>query len=298
MTLAAWQTYLEVCRLGSLSAAAVELGYTQSAVSRQIAALERTAGARLLERRPRGVVPTPAGEAFRHHARIVVNEAARALSSARDAPDHPALPLAIGATPAIAASIVPVALGRLEAGLGRLPWTLLPALTAELQSMVAGGEVDLAVVTDAPPGLGDDPRLERRLLGADEMCVMVPTGHQVASEERVGIEVLADEPWVEDNEGSAALLRRSAGRAGFEPRIERTAADLMGKMALVAAGHAVALVPGVLAPSVRRDVVTVALVDAPTRGIFAITRAGAERHPAVDQLLAGMTEALAELNGS
>jgi DNA-binding transcriptional LysR family regulator len=298
MTLAAWKTYLEVCRLGSLSAAAVELGYTQSAVSRQIATLERTAGARLLERRPRGVVPTPAGEAFRHHARIVVNEAARALQSASDAPDRPTLPLAIGATPAIAASIVPVALGRLEAELGRLPWTLLPALTAELQSMVAGGEVDLAVVTDAPPGLGDDPRLERRLLGADEMCVMVPIGHRAASEERVGIEVFADEPWVEDNEGSAALLRRSAGRAGFEPRIERTAADLMGKMALVAAGHAVALVPGVLAPSVRRDVVTVALVDAPTRGIFAITRTAAEPHPAVDPLLAGMSEALAGLSGS
>ena len=298
MTLAAWDTYLEVCRLGSLSAAAVELGYTQSAVSRQVAALERTAGARLLERRPRGVVPTPAGEAFRHHARIVVNEAARALQSAREAPEQPALPLVIGATPATAASIVPVALGRLEAELGRLPWTLLPALTADLQSMVAGGEVDLAVVTDAPPGLSDDPRLERRLLGTDEMCVMVPTGHPAASEERVGIEVFADEPWVEDNEGSAALLRRSAGRAGFEPRIERTAADLMGKMALVAAAHAVALVPGVLAPSVRRDVVTVALVDAPTRGIFAITRAAAEPHPAVDALLGRMTEALAELSGS
>lgn len=298
MTLAAWQTYLEVCRLGSLSAAAVELGYTQSAVSRQIAVLERTAGTRLLERRPRGVVPTAAGEAFRHHARIVVNEAARAVQSARDAPEHPALPLAIGATPATAASIVPVALARLEGEVGPLPWTLLPALTAELQSMVTGGEVDLAVVTDAPPGLSDDPRLQRRLLGADEMCVMLPAGHPAASEDRVGIEVFADEPWVEDNEGSAALLRRSAGRAGFDARIERTAADLMGKMALVAAGHAVALVPGVLAPSVRRDVVTVELVDPPRRGIFAITRAGAEPHPAVGPLTDGLAQALEEFSGS
>ena len=298
MTIAAWQTYLEVCRLGSFSAAAAELGYTQSAVSRQIAVLERTAGARLLERRPRGVVPTAAGEAFRHHARIVVNEAARALQSARDAPEHPALPLAIGATPAIAASIVPVALGRIEAELGPSPWTLLPALTADLQSMAAGGEVDLAVVTDAPPELSDDPRLERRPLGTDEMCVMVPTGHPAESEDRVGIEVFADEPWVEDNEGSAALLRRSAGRAGFDARIERTAADLMGKMALVAAGHAVALVPGVLAPSLRRDVVAVALVDPPRRGIFAITRVAAEPHPAVRPLLDAMTEALAEVSGS
>ena len=93
----------------------------------------------------------------------------------------------------------------------------------------------------------------------DEMYVMVRTGIGSPPRGGSGIGALADESWVEDNEGSAALLRRSAGRAGFEARIERTAADLMGKMALVAAGHAVALVPGVLAPSLRRDVVAVAL---------------------------------------
>jgi len=293
MTLPAWRTYLEVCRLGSLSAAAAELGYTQSAVSRQIATLERAAGTRLLDRRPRGVVPTAAGEAFRHHARIVVNEAARALQSARDVPEGSALPLVVGATPAIAASIVPVALARLESDLGRLPWSLLPALTAELQAMTVGGEVDLAVVTDAPPGLGDDRRLERRLLGADEMHVMVPAGHPAASSKRVGIARFRDEPWVEDNEGSAALLRQSAGRAGFDARIERTAADLLGKMALVAAGHAVALVPGVMASSMRRDVVAVALKDPPRRGIYAITRTGAEPHPAIEPLLDGLVVALA-----
>lgn len=288
MTLPAWRTYLEVCRLGSLSAAAAELGYTQSAVSRQVAALERVAGVRLLERRPRGVVPTPAGEAFRHHARIVVNEAARALRSAREVHDEPVLPLAIGATPAIAASIVPVALARLEAEHGRLPWTLLPALSPQLQEMTAAGELDLAVVTDAPPGLDDDPRLVRRLLGSDEMYVMVPAGHRVARRRRVAIGDLADEPWVEDNDGSAALLHRTAGRAGVEVRIDRTAADLLGKVAMVAAGHAIALVPGVLAHSLRRDVVAIALADAPTRGIYAITRADADPHPTVEPLVAAL----------
>ena len=298
MTLAAWRTFLEVCRLGSLSAAAAELGYTQSAVSRQVAALERTAGVRLLERRPRGVVPTPAGEAFRHHARVVVNQADRALRSAREVHDEPVLPLVVGATPATAASIVPVALARLEEARGRLPWTLLPELTPRLQVMTAGGEVDLAVVTDAPPGLGEDPRLERRLLGTDEMHVMVPVGHPLAGRDRVRITELADQPWVEDNEGSAALLHRTAGRAGVDVRIERSATDLTGKTAMVAAGHAVALVPGVLASSLRRDVVAVPLEDAPTRGIFVITRVAAEPHPALDPLVDELTRALAEVSGS
>lgn len=290
MTLPAWRTYLEVCRLGSLSAAAAELGYTQSAVSRQVAALERTAGVRLLERQARGVVPTPAGEAFRHHARIVVTEADRALRSAREVHDDPVQPLTIGATPATAASIVPTALARLEPD---VPWTLLPELTARLQEMTLGGELDLAVVTDAPPGLGHNPRLVRQLLGTDTMHVMVPTDHRLARRRRVRITDLADESWVEDNEGSAALLHRTAARAGVDVRIDRTAADLLGKTALVAAGHAVALVPGVFVGSLRRDVVAIALRDAPTRGIYAITRTDAEPHPAAGRLVEELTAALA-----
>jgi DNA-binding transcriptional LysR family regulator len=295
MSLSSWRTFLEVCRLGSLSAAAAELGYTQSAVSRQMAALERAAGTNLLERRPRGVVPTPAGEAFRRHARVVVNEAARAMRSAREARDHELLPLVIGATPATAASIVPIALGRLAEQLDELPWTLLPALTRELESMVADGEVDVAVVTDAPPGLTDHPRLARRLLGMDEMRVMVAPAHPAASLTRTNIATFADEPWVEDNEGSAALLRASAARGGFDARINRTAADLMGKMALVAAGHAVALFPGVLTPALRRDVVSIALEDPPRRGIYAVTRAGSRPHTALDPLVHELTKALQEL---
>lgn len=297
VSLSPWRTYLAVCRLGSLSAAAVELGYTQSAVSRQIAALERTAGTGLLERGPRGVVPTAAGEAFRHHARVVVGEAARAIESAREAREHALLPLAVGATPATAASIVPVALGRLEAKLGRLPWTLLPALTRDLESMVADGEVDLAVVTDAPPGLTDNARLERKLLGTDEMCVIVPVGHPAASTSRTGIDTFANESWVEDNDGSATLLRTSAGRAGFDARIERSAADLMGKMALVAAGHAVALFPGILATSLRSDVVPVALDDPPRRGIYALIRAASQPHSALCPLVDELTRALDEIVG-
>jgi len=300
VSLPAWRTYVVVCRLGSLSAAAVELGYTQSAVSRQIAALERTAGMDLLERRPRGVAPTAAGQAFLRHARVVVGEAARAFESAREVLDPELLPLAVGATPATAASIVPVALGRIEARLGRLPWSLLPALTRDLEEMVADGEVDLAVVTDAPPGLSDHPRLERRRLGTDEMCVMVPVGHPAASASasRVGIDIFADDLWVEDNDGSAALLRTSAGRAGFSARIERSAADLMGKMALVAAGHAVALFPGVLASSLRSDVISVALDEPPRRGIYALIKAASRPHPALDPLVDELTRALEEVTAT
>jgi DNA-binding transcriptional LysR family regulator len=285
MTLTAWRTFVTVCRLGSLSAAATELGYTQSAVSRQIAGLERQVGVPLAERHSRGIRPTAAGEAFRHHAQVAVNAAERAIRAARDARDgSPARPLAVGATPSLAASLVPAAMRRLLDETGPLPWTLAPGLTGELYERTASGELDTAVVTNAPPGLPSDPRIERHFLGTDEMVVVLPAGHRLAGGGRVPIGALANETWAEDNEGSAALLRQHAARAGVSARVDLDAADLPGKIALVATGHAIALTPGVLTAALRPDVTTLALLDPPTRGIYAVLPCR-DPHPSAPLLL-------------
>ncbi|MET9764934.1 LysR family transcriptional regulator [Streptomyces sp. NPDC006372] len=272
MELTVWQAFVTVCRLGSLSAAAAELNHTQSAVSRQIAGLERQLGVSLLERHPRGVRPTPAGEAFRHHAVATLNEADRAVRAAREVHDGTfRRPLAVGAAPSLASGIVPEALRGLLKEAGSIPWSLVPGLSAPLHQRVIDGDLDIAVVTDAPPGLPQDPRVERRFLGLDGMVVVLPVGHPRAGSGPVPIQALADETWVEDNDGSAALLRQHAARAGVSVRIDLGAADLHGKLALVATGHAIALIPGVLTCALRTDVTTVSLVDPPTRGIYTIT---------------------------
>ncbi|WP_461009706.1 LysR family transcriptional regulator [Streptomyces capparidis] len=293
MELTAWRAFVTVCRLGSLSAAAAELGYTQSAVSRQIAGLERRLGAPLVERHARGVRPTPAGEAFRHHAVAVLHEADRAERAVREVRDGaPGRPLAIGATPSLAAGIVPAAVRRLLDAGGPLRWSLLPGVSADLHDRVAAGDLDAAVVTDAPPGLPHVPRVRRRFLGMDEMVVVLPLGHPRAGRGPVPIRALADETWVEDNDGSAALLRRHAARAGVTARIDLTAADLPGKTALVATGHAIALIPGALIRALRADVTTVTLVDPPTRGIYGITPRR-DPHPSAAPLLDELAAAFA-----
>ncbi|MER5372887.1 LysR family transcriptional regulator [Streptomyces sp. NPDC002553] len=293
MELTVWRTFVTVCRLGSLSAAAAELHHTQSAVSRQIAGLERQLGVSLMERHARGVRPTPAGEVFRRHAVATLNEADRAVRAARDARDGAFdRPLAVGATPSLAAGIVPEAIRGLLEGAGSLRWSLLPGLSGQLHHRVVAGDLDIAVVTDAPPGLPDDPRVDRRHLGLDEMVVVLPVGHAQAGRGPVHMRTLADETWAEDNDGSAALLRQHAARAGVSARIDLTAADLLGKLALVATGHAIALIPGVLTPALRPDVTTAALVDPPTRGIYTIT-ARRDPHPSAATLIDRLAAAFA-----
>ncbi|MEU6532752.1 LysR family transcriptional regulator [Streptomyces sp. NPDC046928] len=285
MELDVWRTFVTVCRLGSLSAAAAELHHTQSAVSRQIAGLERELGVALVERHARGVRATPAGEVFRRHALTTLNEADRAVRSVRDAADGTyGRPLAVGATPSLAAGIVPEALRALLRGTGPLRWTLLPGLSASLHQRLISGDLDIAAVTDAPPGLPQDSRVERHFLGLDDMVVAVPAGHPQAGRGPVPLRAFAGATWTEDNDGSAALLRQHAARTGVDIAIDITAADLPGKLALVATGHAIALIPGVLRRAVRADVTTVTLVGPPTRGIYALTPRR-DPHPCTAALL-------------
>jgi DNA-binding transcriptional LysR family regulator len=183
----------------------------------------------------------------------------------------------------LAAGIVPKAIRALLQQIGVLRWTLLPGLSEGLHNGVISGDLDIAVVTDAPPGLPNDRRVERRFLGLDGTVVALPIGHPQAGRGPVPIQALADQIWVEDNHGSALLLLLHAARAGVSARLDLTVADLFGKLALVATGHAIALVPGVLRGALRADVTTVTLVDPPTRGIYAIT-SSQDPHPSAAPL--------------
>jgi DNA-binding transcriptional LysR family regulator len=156
------------------------------------------------------------------------------------------------------------------------------------------GEADLAVVHeyDFSPR-GDDASIELTALVDDPLHVAVPAAHPAAGDE-IALEALAGERWVAGYDDTAChrVVLTACRAAGFEPRIVAQSNDFRVVLALVAAGHGVAIVPGL---AVDAPPAGVCLAPAAgtrlTRRVLAAVRAGGGEHPAVVALLAALRDA-------
>ncbi|MFJ3216171.1 LysR family transcriptional regulator [Kitasatospora sp. NPDC086801] len=242
------RTFVTVTRLGSFSEAARELGYTQSAVSQQIAALEADLGTGLLSRRPVG--PTEAGLRLLEHAAplLVRLEAARA-DVARLA-GAPSARLVLAATPLA----VGPALGRALGEVRRVHPTadLVVRVLAQdaLPAQVATGEVDLALIDGLaapsdPLPLPDVGPLTTVAVDEQPVAVALPVGHPLAGRTGVALADLSAARWLDapDLAPTAARLRAAAGVDGFRPATRYRGTDVHGLLALVATGHGLTLLP-------------------------------------------------------
>ncbi|MEU4395230.1 LysR family transcriptional regulator [Kribbella sp. NPDC023855] len=287
MELTPLRAFREVCRLGSISAAAEYLGYTQSAVSRQLAGLETQLGRPLLRRHARGVEPTAAGEVLLTHAIGILAQVDRAIADVESAESWPG-PLRVGAVPTASARLLPSALTvfNLERPDARV--TFAEDVTPRLIPQLTDGTIDLAVITDYPPGLPAADGLEVLHLLDDPLQVALPADHRLAGNPVIELAELAKDSWVEDYAGAAAVLTSLCAKAGFAPRIDMVCGSWLGKQAFVAAGYGVTLVPGLVVPALRGDLVVRELADPPMRTVYVATRSGDEPCGAVT----GFIEAL------
>ena len=255
MTLVGLRVVLEVARQGSFSAAASALGYTQSAVSRQVASMESAAGTALFERRARGVRATTAGELVVRRAARVLGEVDGVQLELAGLRDRLAGRLAVGAYPVAAAALVPRAIARLLDRHPALDVELLEASSpVQLQRLRAGRlEVALVATGDDLPdhdlsGLSAQPVRTGRGLG-----VAVREDHRLAARAVVDAADLSDETWVvgTGGDGEPQFL---AWPTLDHPRIGYRARGWPTRFGLVAAGLAISLVPGVAADAVPRGV--------------------------------------------
>jgi len=236
-------TFREVALHGSFSRAGEALSLTQSAVSQQIAALERQAGTRLLERGRGGLRVTPAGEQLLAHANVVSE---RLRLADRQLADSAASELRIGAFPSALATIVPVAVSALLRTRPELRVAVEEGRLDDLAAGVRAGRLHLALgFQDAAAPRAEHAGLRRRDLMEEPMVAVLPPRHRLARRRVVDLADLAPDLWTAPSRDG--LVARACRAAGFEPRIAFLTADPLAIRAFVTSGLAVTLSSRLLA---------------------------------------------------
>ncbi|MFF4252487.1 LysR family transcriptional regulator [Streptomyces sp. NPDC001663] len=235
------RTYVTVARLASFSEAARELGYTQSAVSQHIAALEQDLGAPLLTRRP--VAPTPAGERLLEHAGplLLRLDAARAdVVRMAAAPEHG---LTLATTPIALTARTVAALPAAGVTLRVLPRDEIPAAVATAAADL--GLVDGLAAPSDPLRLPDVAPLTMHGVGEEPVRVLLPAAHPLARRPGLRLGDLADARWLDAPDAGLPLaqLRAANGGHGFRPALRYDGTDVRTLTALAAAGHGLTLLP-------------------------------------------------------
>ncbi|MFI6660669.1 LysR family transcriptional regulator [Streptomyces sp. NPDC050523] len=246
----------QVAESGSFTAAASQLGYTQSAISRQAAALERSAGTVLFERRFDGVQLTSAGLTLLRHARSILDSVAAAESELTGSAPQTEL-VRLGMFPSAGAVLLPGVLARLAATSPRITVTTREAGTPALLRALRAGTIDIAVLTSRPPHRpadGESPRLHTEIVEDSELLVAAPATGRFAGRTTVHVDELLDAPWIASpSSSSEPMLGVWPGLPG-RPRIVHITRDWLTKLQLVSGGFGVTTVPSRMSPVLPRGV--------------------------------------------
>jgi DNA-binding transcriptional LysR family regulator len=276
----------EVARRGSFSGAAESLGYTQPAVSRQIATLEAETGAVLVKRTANGARLTDAGEVLVRHAEAIFAAIDDAEDELRAVIGLEAGRVRLATFSSAAATIVPLAIARFR---DQHPLVELAVEIIEEEESIPRlrcGELDIALSNGVESAPGE--LIEHVHLFEDPMYAALPAAHRLVDLPEIRLRDLAGEPWMLGTTTTcpdARMFKRACHEAGFEPKIAFENDDYHAILGFVAAGVGVALIPDLVARGAREDVVIRSLgSDAPVRQVMAAVPAG-YRAPAADAML-------------
>ncbi|MEK8025911.1 LysR family transcriptional regulator [Pseudaquabacterium rugosum] len=300
----------ELAQRGTMAAAAEALCITPSAVSQQIAQLEAEMDQPLTERQGRGVRLTPAGLALVAHTErilVVLDQARSELAQLRR---EIAGELRIAAFPSFAAAVLPTVVQTLRSAWPRLQIVLEEMEPPEGLAALGSWRADVAVVDDLSVALASGPHgrdgpggpalLGHQALTTDTLHVLLPAGHALAGRPALGIADLADEDWALDSTSSAwgDFIAQLCRRAGYTPRLRARCRGFEMVSALVAAGTAVSIVPGLRLARPVAGTCSVPLAPAAQRQISVAFRQGERGHPAVQVVVQALVDASAQLRAA
>lgn len=276
---------------GSVGGAAAALGFTPSAISQQIAKLERETRTVLLERQGRGIQLTDAARQLADTAQRVLALVEQAEVTLEEQRGRPAGRLLVAAFPTAARGLLPAVLAELHATCPELDVRLLESDPYPAAELVARGEVDLAVVQDwATVPLPVQDGLDRLDLGTDPVDLLLPAGHPLAALDAVPVTALRGQRWISVPPGNIChdWLLRTMRETGEEPDVAHRVGEFQTQLALIAAGLGLGLIPrlgrGPLPPGIAARPVT----PEPVRRVHALWRTQTSRRPAVTATLTAL----------
>jgi DNA-binding transcriptional LysR family regulator len=276
LSLTGMRVLREVAARGSFTAAAESLGYTQSAVSRQVAGLEGAAGTPLFERTARGVRLTDAGVALLRRAGTVLDEVDAAQRELEGMSELATGTLHVGAIPTAVAALLPRALRAFRDQHPGVEVSLREGGTASQIRRLVSGSADAAVIGVLPGRqVPRDNRLALEHLIDDPLLLAAGLDHPLARRRTVNIDDLASERWIAGSAKASDAMLGAWQWAEWQPSVELIAKEWTAKLGLVAAGLGITLVPGLAADSVRPDVALIRIrSERPaSRAVFLARRA-------------------------
>jgi len=288
----------EVALRGTIAGAARSLGLTASAVSQQLSALERETGATLLDRSPRGVVLTGAGQVLAERATAILELLAEARAELDQLSGRVGGPVSVAAVTSAAASLVSDAICTLRAEQPDVAVSVVAAEPARSLELLHAGDVEIAVVDeyDYVPLALPDSVLSVELC-AEPLVVVAPPG-LLSDPHGATLTSLANHDWVmpPDDAACGHAVRSACRAAGFEPRVRWDTDDMLLLVTAVAAGHGVAVLPRLSVVTQVASVDVRALCEPPLRRrLIAVARPSAQARPVVQAVLAALRAAAARL---
>lgn len=291
----------EVARAGSFAGAAAVLRHTPSAVSQQVAALERSAGIVLVERSTRGVRLTEAGRLLVSTADAVHAELTAAQRQLTELREQGPPTLTVVTFPSAGEPLLAPALSPLTAG-RHVDITVIEAEPEQALDAVRDGRADLALLyhfhlPEPPRGwaVAAGPGTYTPLL-TEPFRLVVPADHPLVGRPAIDLADFAGDRWIHGWGGPAEVVDALAALAGFRPQVVCRSSDYRFMSALVGAGVGVTLLPALALPE-RDDVRVLTLDPPPTRYVGAWVPARPWRNPTVEHLLESLRRRAAELAG-
>lgn len=262
--------YQIVCMVvdrGSLKSAADELGYTQSAVSQAVKALERELGTTIIERGKQGVSLTRDGKQYLPYLRQIVTAEAELEGKRQELLGLSSTDIRIATFTNVSRTVLPRVIrdfGTLHPG---VRFTLKQGDYTRNAQWVHDGVVDFCFTAR-----GFTAGLQKRVVYHDELVALLPATHPLTAKEKVTLADLASEPFVLLDEGEQSLVLDAFAAHGLSPRVTSEVTDDYTIMAMVEEGLGVSMLYRRTVEGMRADIRVRPIVHAPSRDVVAAWR--------------------------